>query len=190
MTNILQNPPTFETSRLIIRPLTMTDDEAIYAYCCDPEVAHYVSFNTHRSIEDTRVFLRSALESYEKQTDPGSLAIVMKEEMKLIGTIGYLNFRPSHKSVEIGYALSRPYWNKGIVTEASKAMTDHFFRNSDLVRIEAQCRTENIGSARVMEKAGMRFEGILRKHLFMKGAHYDTKMFSIIRDDWQRENNN
>ena len=188
MINILSQPPTIETARLTLRPLTMADDEAIYAYCSDPEVSKYVLFETHQTIEDSRVFLRLVLSEYAEQK-PSALGIELKESGTFIGTIGYLNWSDDHKRIEIGYAISRAFWNKGYVTEAAKGLIDHLFRNSDLIRIESRCRLENTGSFRVMEKAGMKFEGILRKQVFSKGEHHDMKFYSILRDEWERENN-
>jgi ribosomal-protein-alanine N-acetyltransferase len=188
MQNILSHPPTIETERLILRPLTMADDKAIFAYASDPEVTKTVSVETARSIEDTRTFLKSALDNYAKGADPAGFGIVLKKENRLIGTIGYLNWSNDHKRIEIGYALSRLYWNNGIVTEAAKEMIDYFFSHSDIIRIEARCLLENPASARVMEKSGMKFEGVLRKHAFIKGKHHDMKIYSILKDEWQREN--
>lgn len=184
MQTILSNPPTIETRRLILRPLTMADDEAIYAYGKDPEVTKYVLFETHASIEDSRIFISSVLDSYANATEPSTLAIVIKSENLLIGTIGYLNWEKIHKRIEIGYASAREHWNKGYTTEAAQALVDHLFRTTDLVRIEARCEPENIGSWQVMEKIGMRCEGILRKHVFANGRHRDMKLYSILRDDW------
>lgn len=67
------------------------------------------------------------------------------------------------------------------MTEIVKRMIQFGFEKMGLVRIEARCHPENIASARVMEKAGMQFEGILRKHLFARGVHQDVKMYSIIK---------
>jgi len=187
MQEILRKPPTILTERLVLRPLTIEDDEAIYSYASDPLVSKYVSFETANSIEDTRTFLRSVLDNYRKGVEPGSFAIVMNEGMKLIGTIGYLNWSNVNKRIEIGYALSRPYWNCGYVTEAAKAMIGYFFRHTDLIRIEARCAVEHTASSRVMEKAGMTFEGILRKQALISGRHHDMKMYSVLRDEWQRE---
>jgi ribosomal-protein-alanine N-acetyltransferase len=189
MKSILTNLPTIETTRLVLRPLTMADDEAIYAYGSDPEVSKYVSFDTHRSIDDARVFLRTTLDNYAAGEDPAGFGIVLKDQGFLIGTIGYLNWNNDHKRIEIGYAISRSYWNHGYVSEAATGLISYFFRHSDLMRIEARCRLENTASARVLEKAGMKFEGILRKQMLFKGEHHDMKMYSIIRDEWQRENN-
>jgi RimJ/RimL family protein N-acetyltransferase len=187
MQKILQHPPTIETSRLTLRPLTIEDDEAIYAYGQDPEVSRYVLFETHNNIEDSRTFLRTTLELYAK-CEPCGLGIVLKGEQKLIGTIGYINWNEKHMRTEIGYALSKPYWGRGYVTEAAIALIDRLFRDSDLIRIEARCDVRHTASSRVMEKAGMKFEGVLRKQVFSKGEHRDMKIYSILRDEWEREN--
>ena len=187
MKNILSHIPTIETERLILRPLSFADDAAIYAYASDPEVTKFVSFDTARSIEDTRIFLNTALENYSKGIDPASLAITLKKENKLIGGIGWLNWSDLHKRIEIGYVLARPEWNKGYVSEAVIAFIGYSFTNSDLIRIEARCVRENAASAKVMEKAGMSYEGTLRKHQFFKGEQCDMKIYSVIRDEWLRQ---
>jgi ribosomal-protein-alanine N-acetyltransferase len=188
MQSILDHPPTIETDRLLLRPLTMADEEAVYSYGRDPEVTKYMSFETHNSIEDSRTFLRLVATQYANH-EPSSLGIIFKEKNLLIGSIGYLNWSNDHKRIEIGYVLLRDYWNKGIISEAVKALVDYLFDKSDLVRIEARCLKENTASARVMEKIGMQCEGILRKQLFAKGEYHDMKIYSILRDEWRRENN-
>lgn len=72
---------------------------------------------------------------------------------------------------------------RGIVTEAAKAVIAFGFEEMDLVRIQAKCLIENVGSARVMEKVGMSYEGLIRKGLLVKGAHHDLKLYSILREE-------
>lgn len=184
MIDILEHPPIIHTNRLTIRPLTMADDTTIYAYGSDPEVTKYVIFPTHQSIEDSRSFISLVLDEYANKK-PSALGIELKSDKTLIGTIGYLNWSDDHKRIEIGYAISRKYWDQGYVSEAVKASIDFLFHHSDLIRIEARCKVQNIASSRVMEKAGMKYEGILRKHIFSKGEHHDMKMYSILRDEWK-----
>lgn len=171
-----------ETDRLILRRLTMDDDEAIYAYCKDPEVTRYVVFPTHESIDDSREFLRKAIGFYERN-EPSVSGIVLKESNVLIGTIGVHNWSRDHKRTEVGYALAREQWNHGYVTEALQGLIAHLFAYTDLVRIEALCKEQNVGSARVMEKAGMSFEGLLRQYTFSKGEFHDMNMYSIVREE-------
>lgn len=69
------------------------------------------------------------------------------------------------------------------MTEAVLKIIDIGFRRMNLVRIEARCHVSNNGSSRVMEKAGMAFEGILRKQIFVKGNHEDVRMYSILKEE-------
>lgn len=109
--------------------------------------------------------------------------VVHKGNMKLIGTCGFIYWIPDHARAEIGYALSRTYWGEGYMTEAVREVISFGRRTMELNRIEARCRTENTASARVLEKVGMKFEGILRRHIFSKGAYHDMKMYSILRSE-------
>jgi [ribosomal protein S5]-alanine N-acetyltransferase len=86
----------------------------------------------------------------------------------LIGTIDFGAIDDKHKFVEIAYVLSEEYWNQGITTEAVKKLIDFGFKELGLVRIQARCFEENIGSQKVMEKSGMFFEGILRKSMLLQ----------------------
>ncbi|MEI8134199.1 MAG: GNAT family protein [bacterium] len=186
MKEILSHPPTLETERLLIRPLALPDAEAIFEYASDPDVSKYVLFDTHRTIDDSIAFINQVLNCYSNN-EPSALAIILKPENKLIGTIGYLNWHDQHKRIEIGYALSAKYWNQGIVTEASICLINFLFSASDLNRIEARCKVENIGSSRVMEKVGMKYEGTLREQLFVKGEFNDMKIYSILRHEWSKK---
>ena len=90
----------------------------------------------------------------------------------------------NHKIAEIGYVISKDYWGKGLTTEVAKELVKFGFEEMDLVRVQARCDVENIASARVMEKAGMTFEGIIRKGIFVKGEHRDLKMYSILKEEF------
>ena len=189
MLEILRSPPTIETERLVIRLLRLADAESIFEYAQDPEVTRFVAFETHSNIEVSRAFINKALDSYEK-FEPCALAIDLKSESKLIGSIGYHNWKEKDRCIEIGYALSKPYWGLGIISEATQELIHKLFIDSDLVRIEARCDARHVASARVMEKIGMQFEGILRKQLFSKGEQCDMMIYSILRDEWKRQNSN
>lgn len=84
--------------------------------------------------------------------------------------------------------ISKDYWGMGIATEAVKELFKFGFNNMELIRIQARCFVENIGSARVMEKSGMSFEGINRKSMFVKGKHHDLKMYSILKEEFFSNN--
>lgn len=175
--------PTLETDRLILRKITGEDVEDMFSYGSNDEVSKYVSWDTHRTLEDTKEFIDFVLGQYKnKKTAPWG--IEYKENGKLIGTIEYIGWQPRHNSAEIGYVLHQEYWGKGITTEAAKELLAFGFNKMELVRVQARCFTENIGSQRVMEKIGMSYEGTTRKGMFIKGKHRDLKVYSILVEEF------
>jgi len=175
--------PSLETERLFLRKLTIEDLEDIFAYGSDEEVSKYVTWDTHQKIEDSKSFLDFALGRYnDRKVAPWG--IEYKENQRLVGTIDFVWWKPGHRTAEIGYVLSRDYWGKGIMTEAAKEIIQYGFEQMGLVRIQAKCFEENVPSARVMEKIGMSFEGIMRKEMFVKGKHQDLKLYSILKEDY------
>ncbi|QGM30232.1 GNAT family N-acetyltransferase [Bacillus sp. N3536] len=175
--------PILETERLILRKVTIEDIQDMYLYGSDEEVSKYVTWNTHETISDTKGFVEFVLNKYKnKQVSPWG--IECKENGKFIGTIDFVWWQPNNKTAEIGYVISKDYWGKGLTSEVAKEIIKFGFEKMNLVRIQARCDVENIGSARVMEKAGMSFEGIIRKGIFVKGMHRDLKMYSILNEEF------
>ena len=148
--------------------MRLDDAEAMFAYASDPEVARYVLWDTHRSIEDSESFLSFAMEGYERG-DFGDWGVVLKDSGAFVGTCGMDGgYAPEHARAEIGYVLSREHWGKGLMPEAVRAVIRFGFGRMRLNRIEARCIAENTASARVMEKAGMTYEGTLREREFTR----------------------
>lgn len=175
--------PTLETERLILRKITQKDAEDIHAYASNEEVTTYVTWENHKTLDDTRAFINYALMQYEnKQVAPWG--IEYKENGKLIGTIDFVSWQVEDHVAEIGYVLAPEYWGKGIMTEAANEVIAFGFNKMDVVRIQAKCFVENHGSARVMEKIGMSLEGIMRKGMFIKGKHQDLSIYSILQEEF------
>ena len=179
---LLRDLPTLETDRLILRKMTPKDAGAVFAYASDPEVTRYVIWETHRSTEDSRAFLKFVGAKYESGGEP-EWGIVYKGDHRLVGTCGIVSWEPHHARAELGYALSRGYWGRGLMVEAVRAMISFGFNRMKLNRIEARCIAENASSARVMEKAGMLYEGTLRQRELIKGGHRDIKVYSVLRGE-------
>ena len=179
---VFSHLPTLKTERLILRPLKMRDAQDMYAYAQDPEVSRHVLWEAHKSLRDTRAFLRSAIRQYRKGF-PGSFAIEWKASGRMIGTVGFMWINGEYRSAEVGYSLSRDYWNRGLMTEALRRVVDFGFEDLRLNRIEAQHETDNPASGRVMEHAGMRYEGTLRRRLYNKGKFVDVALYAVLRDD-------
>jgi len=179
---VLKDLPILETERLILRKMTLEDAEAIFAYASDPEVSRYTLWEAHRSIEDSRAFLELEVSKRESGGEP-DWGIVYKGDHRLVGTCGIISWEPHHARAEIGYALSREYWGRGLMPEAARAMIRFGFERMSLNRIEARCIAENAASARVMEKAGMTHEGTLRQRELIKGAYRDIEVYAVLREE-------
>ncbi|MCT7973164.1 GNAT family N-acetyltransferase [Laspinema olomoucense] len=176
--------PTLESDRLMLRKMSLEDAPDLFEYASDPEVAKYTTWPPHQSLEDSHIFLNSIVEKYQTQEN-WDWGIIHKSDCKLIGTCGLVNRVQAHHHAEIGYALARPYWGQGYMPEAVKAVVAFGFQETDLNRIEGRCKLSNHASARVMEKIGMKFEGILRQQMFIKGSFHDMKLYAILREDWE-----
>ncbi|MFC7679290.1 GNAT family N-acetyltransferase [Paenibacillus sp. GCM10028914] len=181
---IYGEPPRFETERLILRKVTMQDAEDMFAYASNDDVSRYVPWETHRTIEDSRGFISFIEQRYDnKAVSPWG--IEYKENGRMIGTIDFVLWQPMHQVAELGYVLGKDYWGKGLMSEAAGELLRFGFAKMDLVRIQARCIAENIGSQRVMEKIGMTFEGIQRKGMKNKGIHCDIKTYAILKEDYE-----
>ncbi|TCZ79900.1 N-acetyltransferase [Paenibacillus albiflavus] len=170
-----------ETGRMIIRKINQGDLHDMFDYCSDSRMTQYVTWQTHTNLEETLSFIQ-LVENLYLNGEVAPLGIEDKQTGKLIGTCGFVNWNMNHARAEVGYAIASPYWGRGYMTEAVQALIQFGF-DRQLVRIEARCHPDNIGSSRVMEKCGMTYEGILHKHLFAKGKYEDVKMYAVINEE-------
>lgn len=181
--DISSDLPELETERLILRKLTFDDASDVFDYARDPEVARYLPWEAHKSIDNTIAYLNSVLA--EDAGTQLTWAVVFKPQGRVVGTAGYNWWQPEHRRAELGYALARRLWGKGIMTEAVKEIINFGFTKMELNRIQALCRDENPASARVMEHCGMQYEGLLRGYYWDKGAARDFRIYSILREEWE-----
>lgn len=178
--------PVLETRRLMLRRVSMRDAQDIFDYSRDPEVARHVLWEAHRSILDTRAYLRFILRQYREGT-PSSYAIVLKETGRVIGTIGFMAYDRDNSMVEVGYSLARSAWNQGYATEALRAVLRLAFHDMRIHRVEAQHEVDNPASGAVMRKCGMHREGTLRGRVYNKGRFSDVELYAMLRSDWERQ---
>jgi|SRR4030095_5239658 RimJ/RimL family protein N-acetyltransferase len=186
---LFKNLPVIETTRLRMRRLSMRDASDVFEYASVTEVAENVTWENHRNLSDSIHFLRVITQQYENGI-PSPWGIIYNETSKLIGTIGFHVWNKINSFAEVGYAISKDYWNKGLMTEALKAILGFGFNHMHLNRIEATCKLQNEASEKVMKKCGFKFEGIMVQKLFAKGEFHDLKLFAITKDEFNRNNNN
>jgi ribosomal-protein-alanine N-acetyltransferase len=183
MKRIFENLPVIETKRLLLRAIEETDSAAIFDYAGDPEVAKFTSWEAHKTIEDAKTLVRFIKKRYA-ENKPSNWAVILKTESRLIGTCGFISGFPSNKRAEIGFAIRRDCWNRGYITEAVKRVIDFGFKELMFNRIEACCDAENMASKRVLEKCGMKLEGVLRQYVFKNGSFRDVLSYAILAEDY------
>ena len=171
----------FETERLILRKFEKNDAEHIYNnYASKDNVTEFLSWKSHKTIEDTRSYLENfVLPAYENE-DTYRWAIELKETNQVIGCIDVVRMNKNFKKVELGWVLDDTHWGKGLMPEAARVILDYMVEEG-FVRIEAHHNVANPKSGRVMEKIGMQFEGVLRKSAMNNdGELVDMKMYAYV----------
>jgi RimJ/RimL family protein N-acetyltransferase len=171
----------FECERLILRKPRMEDAPVIFKdYAQDPEVTRYLSWKPHQNIREAEEFLLACGRLWREKKD-FAYTITLKDDDRFMGMFG---LHPMNLMIEVGYALARPHWGKGYMTEALRAVIDWVFTQPDIFRVQAFCDVDNIGSARVMEKAGMEREGLLRRYVLhpnLSDEPRDVYLYSIVK---------
>lgn len=172
------------TDRLLLREFEERDWPAVLAYQSDPRYLRYYAW-THRTAEEVRAFVQMFVDQQAEQPRlKFQLAVVLRTEDRLIGNCGIRVNNPDVREANIGYELAPQYWGCGYATEAARAILAFGFEELQLHRIWSWCIAENVASARVLEKLGMRCEGHLREHEWMKGRWFDTLLYALLDHDW------
>jgi RimJ/RimL family protein N-acetyltransferase len=179
---VINPPKILKTPRLRLRKVRASDAEAIFReYAQDAEVTRYVSWQTHRSLEETRDYVRACLLAWNTGR-AFNWVIESREDSQLMGMIVA---RVNAEKWELGFVLARRYWGRGYMTEAVKAVIEWAQRRGGIYRIWAVCDINNAASARVMEKAGMRREGILKRwsvHPNISTEPRDSYCYAIAKE--------
>ncbi|MBE6538633.1 MAG: GNAT family N-acetyltransferase [Ruminococcaceae bacterium] len=182
---IFTRMPDIETERLLLRRMRADDAEDMYEYASDSEVTRYLTWFPHPDSRYTRDYLEYLGTRY-RVGDFFDWAITLKESGKMIGTCGFTSFDYTNDSAEMGYVLNPKYRGQGIVPEALRAVLDFGFGNLALHRAEAKFIEGNEASRRVMEKVGMKFEGIKRGGMLIKGEYRDIGICAVLRDEFYK----
>ncbi|MHB1152324.1 MAG: GNAT family N-acetyltransferase [Eubacteriales bacterium] len=187
LVKIFSKIPVIETARLKLRCLSQSDFRDMYRYACREDVTRYLLWDPHNSPEYTSRYLNQLQIQYSAG-EFFDWGIEYKADGIMIGTCGFTSFDIENNRAEIGYVINPDYWGMGIATEAVSAILDYGFRTLSLNRIEARYMVGNDRSRRVMEKCGMRFEGVLRSLLYVKGCYHDIGICSILYLEYMRDN--
>lgn len=142
-----------QTKRLILRPWEDADAEALYAYASDPDVGPAAGWPVHTSVKMSREVIRDVLQA------PETYAVVLRETGEPMGSIGLVkprlqDIKPSDHALELGYWIGKPYWGRGLIPEAARALIDHAFDDLGCDQLWCAFYEGNAKSTRVQEKLG------------------------------------
>lgn len=155
-------PEMLLTERLRLRRPTLADADAVFTrYASDPAVTQYMSWPTHRRLDDTRAYIGWCDREWLRWPAGSYLVFARDDRSTLLGGTGLVYHRPGEAVT--GYVLARDAWGSGYATECLRAMID-LARQLGLLRLEAVCHLSHTASAHVMEKCGMRRDGLLTEH--------------------------
>ena len=172
---------TWETGRLRARPARTADAQIVFDdYARDSDVARYMIWRPHRSVDETVDFLRRC----ERVWAEGS-AFPWTLWLKDSGAFaGMMEIRVRTNSVDLGYALARRWWRHGLMSEALAPVVEWALAQPAIFRVWATCDVDNVASARVLERVGMEREGVLRRwltHPNLGDEPRDCFCYSIVK---------
>lgn len=179
---IMQANEKMESNRLILRPFSMDDIEDIYEYAKDDKVTQFLTWESHTDISETQ---RVVKEFYMNTV--GIYAIELKSEKKCIGCID-LRLDIQNDKASFGYVMNQSYWNKGYMSEALSEILKLAFLELSLNRVESTYYMANKASGRVMQKCGLKYEGIGREELKVFGVYQDVVHCAILKKDYEMKN--
>jgi len=172
------------TKRLILREFREDDWQAVLSYQSNPLYLRYYEW-TERKPDEVQAFVRVFLDQQiEIPRIKYQFAIELKQSGALIGNCGIRKEFAEAVEAEIGFELDPEFWGCGYATEATAEMVKLGFKTFGVTRISASCIAENIGSARVLEKLGMKEKERIRENKTFKGRTWDTLVYTVSAYHW------
>lgn len=175
--DIIKKTSVIHTERLLLRKFRIQDKEAVLTYGSDPETLKYLVWQGIADLDQAENVIRTY---YSR---PGIFALELRKISQCIGCID-IRVEPQHEKASFGYVLNRNFWNQGYMTEALQAVLAFCFDRLELNRVEASHYVGNEGSGRVMQKCGMRYEGLSPQEVKVKGVFQDVVHYGITRSQY------
>lgn len=185
---------TLTSDRLILRKIESSDCEAIHnALAADPAIIDGIGWDENPTMESTKRNLEKIIEKYDRTESPAYYWLIVEAKSgDVAGMIFLDSYAQPRRTAEVDYCIVHPHRGKGYAPEALRLVIDHLFDAVGFHRVEAVYNLYNNASGRVLEKAGMRFEGILRGRALRIGEDgypEDLKLCAILATDRRNRRN-
>jgi RimJ/RimL family protein N-acetyltransferase len=169
---------------ITLEPLEERHAPDLFAAMQDEEVCRYLAWPPPTRLEETLALVRDAGEAMARRQTI-AFAQVWNETGRAIGSTRLLDVRPADRQVEIGATfLARPYWRTAANTESKYLFLTHCFERLGCVRVALKTDGRNVRSQEAIARLGAVREGVLRRHMQVRGYQRDTVYFSILDDEW------
>jgi RimJ/RimL family protein N-acetyltransferase len=179
---MINTPLTLETPRLLLRPFELADAPCVQRILDDERVSAALLDTPHPfTLEAAHNWIQTARRGGERG-DAFVFALIRKRHPLLIGCID-IEVNGEHRRGDMAYWLDPEHWGQGFTTEAARRIVRFGFESLGLHRIHAQCIRSNTASARVMEKAGLHYEALLRESALKDGIYVDVAVYGLTRAD-------
>src|SRR5881409_284092 len=145
-----------QTPRLILRPFLEEDVDVMAELFANPDFMRF-SLGVFTDRKQTLAFIEKVI-TWDRAGIPSQFAVLLRGEDAIVGYCGFFHHAEVPGEIEIGYRLHPDYWNRGLITEAARAVRNHGFHDWKLLRVISLVHPENVPSRRVAEKNGMTVE--------------------------------
>lgn len=163
------------TDRLLLRRHHREDAAVLFEiFGSDPKMFEYSGWNPYQTMEMAAETIESFMKSYG---DPRFYGWGIQREGTLIGTIGAYDYDAEEDRIEIGMSIGRDSWGQGFATEALTAVLRYLTEHERIQTVCAWCASDNTGSRKAMEKAGMKMVRTDKGALEIRGQAYDKLIF-------------
>jgi RimJ/RimL family protein N-acetyltransferase len=174
-------PRDLRTERLRLRPFERSHADDVFRYAREPEWARFLPVPQPYLREHALTFVEA--QSRLDWTERFAWALTLADDPRVVGGVNLLRDRP-HR-VALGYSIAPRLWGRGLVAEAMRALVAAAFDTfPEVIRVYAFADARNGASLRVMEKLGLRREGLLRRHDRIRGELVDQVFCGLLREEW------
>jgi len=170
--------------KINLRKLTKSDALSIYQNVKDKEISRFTNIPHPYTLKNAKSFIRRTHLGFRKKT-AYELGIEL-ESGQVVGGMSLLKVDHKNKNAEVGYWLGKKYWGQGIASESLKLILDFGFKKLKLVRIYARVMHPNTASAKLLEKAGFKYEGRMKQNFLKNGKWMDVLIYAILKEEYKK----
>ena len=172
--------------KINLRTLKSSDAQSIFENAKDKEISQYTNVPHPYTLKDAKEFIKKTQKD-NRLKKAYYFGIEDKKIKQIIGMIDFVKYDKINKNAEVGYWLGKKYWSKGYMKEALGLLIDFGFKKLKLHRIYATVIEPNIKSKQRLKKAGFKYEGKQREHIYRENKFMNYLIFGLLKDEYKKK---